>query len=457
MNFKTYLNHSGLEYKEYQNDGVNWCIEREKINAKYSSGGIIADEMGLGKTITMIGTIICNFKMPNLIIVPVALLEQWREQIRKTTGHNPIIYQGGLKKILNKEQLEKIPIVITTYGNIVSDKKKDKKLQSIMWGRIICDEAHHLRNKKTQITKSVNELKSKITWLISGTPIQNHINDLYSLFNILKIPNKIYLDTNGLQDIIKTIILKRTKKEVGINLPKLNINKKITDWKSKNEQKLSEEIHDKLKFSNLKQKMIRRELLLSILMYARMICVYPYLIKKHLTKLINDEIVSSEYKDGINDNSKIYMLIDTIIERKNNKNRKIIFANFHEEIIFIKNKLLENGFKVDYIDGTTSKNNRKEILKKELDVLILQIKTGNEGLNLQEYNEIYFITPDWNPKIEEQAIGRCYRMGQKKEVHVFKFIMNNFDNENKTKNIEMYTEDIQRSKLKIEKKILEDN
>ena len=88
-----------------------------------------------------------------------------------------------------------------------------------------------------------------------------------------------------------------------------------------------------------------------------------------------------------------------------------------------------------------------------LDVLILQIKTGNEGLNLQEYSEVYFVTPNWNPKVEEQAIARCHRLGQTKKVSVFRFVMNSFDEQSKTQNIEMYSEFVQNEKRDIESSI----
>ena len=111
---------------------------------------------------------------------------------------------------------------------------------------------------------------------------------------------------------------------------------------------------------------------------------------------------------------------------------------------------------MEYIDGrVSSKRKRQEILTNKIDVLILQIKTGNEGLNLQQYNEVYFVTPDWNPKIEEQAIARCYRLGQQKEVHVFRFIMNHFNKENRrTINIEQYTETVQIDNIEIGDKAL---
>ena len=120
-------------------------------------------------------------------------------------------------------------------------------------------------------------------------------------------------------------------------------------------------------------------------------------------------------------------------------------------------KLRSNKIRAKYIDGRISKKTRGIILSAELDVLVLQIKTGNEGLNLQEYNEVYFVTPQWNPRVEEQAIARCHRMGQKKKVHVFRFVMNSFDDNMKTKNIELYSENIQEKKREIEDNIHKDN
>ena len=148
------------------------------------------------------------------------------------------------------------------------------------------------------------------------------------------------------------------------------------------------------------------------------------------------------------------MVIKTVLGRKDNGNRKIIFATFKEEIDYLQERLKRNDLNVEYIDGrVVGKEKRNEILNDmSIDVLLLQIKTGNEGLNLQHYNEAYFVTPDWNPKVEEQAIARCHRLGQDKEVLIFRFIMNSFDERQKTKNIELYSESIQNDKKDVEKK-----
>ena len=497
MNFQKFLQHSGLDHKQYQEDGVNWCISREEplmrnqgqdqdqdqdqdqgqdqdqVSSRYCNGGIIADEMGLGKTIMMIGTIVANFKMPTLIVLPVVLIEQWKEQFQRTAGHTPLIYHGQTIKLLTSDELQRTPIILTSYGTVLSDARKHKKLQQVKWSRIICDEAHHLKNRRTKISRVICALKTNIMWLISGTPIQNHINDLYSLFDILKIPNKVYTDTEQLKKIISTIVLKRTKKEVGIQLPSLHVNRVRSNWTSILEQEMAEDIHEKMAFSKVGNKRNRAQnqqqneqvnpiskgAILSLMLYARMMCVYPSLAQSHISKMKAYGYVSAENpEEALQYSSKMDSVIQSIIARKDNKNRKIVFTNFRGEIDYLKKSLMLAGLTTESIDGrVTGKRMRQEILQKDLDVLILQIKTGNEGLNLQQYNEVYFVTPEWNPKLEEQAIARCHRIGQTKQVHVFRFIMDSFDEKQKTNNIEMYTETVQENKNKMGNEVLSCN
>jgi len=155
--------------------------------------------------------------------------------------------------------------------------------------------------------------------------------------------------------------------------------------------------------------------------------------------------------EGTKGHSKMDSVIQKIVERKDNGNKKIVFSNFHGEIDYLKNSLSKEGLIVEYIDGRVSKRQRKAILGNIVDVLIIQIKTGSEGLNLQNYNEVYFVTPDWNPQTEQQAIARCHRIGQTKKVEVFRFVMSPYHEEGS--NIEMYSEQVQVNKREIEKQI----
>jgi SNF2 family DNA or RNA helicase len=195
-------------------------------------------------------------------------------------------------------------------------------------------------------------------------------------------------------------------------------------------------------------------MVLAMMTFARMICVYPPLAAKHIENMKEMGYVSKEHMDGTKYSSKMYMVIENLVSRKDNGNRKIVFTTFKEEIDYLRNQLINYGIKTDFIDGRISKGQRNAILKSDVDVLILQIKTGNEGLNLQEYSEVYFVTPNWNPKVEEQAIARCHRLGQTKKVNVFRFVMNSFDEQLKTQNIEMYSEFVQNEKIDMESSIV---
>ena len=237
-------------------------------------------------------------------------------------------------------------------------------------------------------------------------------------------------------------------------MPGVTVRRISCNWEC-DEQQLSEEIHETLSFSGLKLKPLEKGVHLEMMLYARMMCIYPEMATKNIKKMNARGILSENNLVGLNCKGKMSKLLETLKERKDNGNKKIIFTTFRMETDYVKEELSKEGLHVGVIDGRVSKKMRNEILNKDLDVLLLQIKTGNEGLNLQQYNEVYFITPDWNPKMQEQAIARCHRMGQEKEVHVMKFVMDSFDNEGKTKSIEMHTEDIHEVKNEMAVKIYE--
>jgi SNF2 family DNA or RNA helicase len=160
--------------------------------------------------------------------------------------------------------------------------------------------------------------------------------------------------------------------------------------------------------------------------------------------------------DGTKNTSKINKVINIIVERKDNNNKKIIFCTFRSEIDYIEERLKKDKIKIKKFDGRTNENERKKILEdKSLDILILQIQTGCEGLNLQHFNEVYFVSSHWNPAIEDQAIARVYRIGQKKDIYIFKFTMNNFDDDEDI-SLEKYIINVQNDKREL-RNIIESN
>ena len=446
--FKNYIDKAKLGHKEYQYEGVRWILNNELMEDSIGGvhGGFIADEMGLGKTIMMIGTFLCNFVSKTLIIVPPVLLDQWYMQIYRTTGHKALIYHGEDKKQLEIEHLMKATIVITTYGAITLTRKQLKegevtKLHKINWSRLVFDEAHHLRNMKTTRYISAKLLSSKIRWLVSGTPIQNSKKDFYSLCAFVRLPSSFYTDTDNLRILAKEFILKRTKKQVGIEMTDIVLDKNMVDWRNKKEMELSEEIHSALAFSRVSATKSSKQMIsspdfnrgtLSLLLRARQSCIFPKMMSNKLKNIINSPGDYASYKEAFDCSSKLDYAVGKILERKGNGCGKLIFCHFREEIDEIVPRLKAGGMtKISTIDGRTTNGKRTEILNdNDCEALILQIQTGCEGLNLQQnYSEIYFISPHWNPAVEDQAIARCHRIGQTKPVYVERFEMCSFPSE----------------------------
>ena len=469
--FAQYIEDAKLDLRTHQSQGVKWLLNNE-INENFCDtekvfGGFLADEMGLGKTIQMTGLIVAN-NMKTLIVVPRSLLEQWRDFIRKTTDLSTLIVHGP-KREKNISIISKFDVVITTYSLIIDNISQNNPLHKINWGRIIFDEAHHLRNNKTKLFKGAKMLISKIRWIVSGTPIQNSKNDFYSLCDQIGIPQKYYTNPNNLYNIVVKFILKRTKDEINLHLPQLNIEEIKVDWQTNEEKLLAQEIHSLLSFSNLNisEKNLGGKFgltTLPLLMRAKQCCVYPKLLQEKVVEIIkheNNELDQDNIKDtllkGTQGRSKINALLNKIEERIDNNNNKIIFCNYKAEIDIIEKELKNRKIKVEKFDGRCTQSDREKILKdKNIEVLILQIQTGCEGLNLQHFNEIYFVSPHWNPAIEDQAIARAHRIGQDKETYIFKFIMNGFDDKELSNCIEKHACNIQNEKREIMKIIDED-
>ena len=470
--FGTLLEHSGMDSKPHQHEGVNWCIDRELAPSAYGGvrGGVMADEMGLGKTIQMLGVMLCNFQRRTLIILPKSLIAQWMSSIESVLGHSPLLYHGANVKTLDQEELKRAPIVISTYGML----RESSPLLDIEWGRAIFDEAHHIRNNNTKKHINASKLKSGIMWFVTGTPIQNRESDLYSLFALLKIPKGAYMfsaskpNYGAVKELKKTLMIKRTKESAKLELPKTTNHDITVTWKNEDERSVAEEVHAHIEMFNINMDRDNRfqspwkQKILPFMCLSKQSCTAPKSLSKHVKKLTGQETVAGDaIRDptpedsvimrAIEHSSKLDCAVKVLLSRKNNGRMKLVFGQFRNEMSIIEQELLQCGITVDVISGATSGIRRRAILDNLATtpsdyVLLLQIQVGCEGLNLQEFSEVYFLSPNWNPAIEDQAVARCHRIGQTQPVDIFRFSMESFGRE--SINIENYITDTQIKKRK---------
>ncbi len=408
--------------REYQKYGVEWL---EKLN-KLSIGGILADDMGLGKTLQTIVYIDINQSkalFPTIIIAPKSLVYNWKNEFQKFAPHLEVITligtQNERKDILNN--INKNCIIITSYGIL----QRDIELyENISFKNIIIDEAQAIKNPLSKNGQCVKKLKGETKLALTGTPIENNLMELWSLFDFI-LPGYLnthtnfqnhYIKTNGMEEL-KTLthpfILRRMKKDVLQELPEkietdfmVELDKEQKKLYLSYLSKVKENISEELNELNEGQKQFK---ILAILTRLRQICAHP--------KLFIDN-----YKGG---SSKLELLMELLADYKDSGHRVLVFSQFTEMLSLIKNEF-KNKFNYLYLDGKTSAKERMSLVNNfnngTADVFLISLKAGGTGLNLTGADVVIHFDPWWNPAVEDQATDRAHRIGQEKTVQVVKLI-----------------------------------
>ena len=412
------LNENGIHLRKYQKDGVRWMIKREMV--KGLKGGFLCDEMGLGKTIQVISLILSHPAKKTLVILPSSVLYQWKQEFNKFAPHLNVLVHHGTKRVtsLDDKRFIEADVLLTTYGLTFTTTSNKTFLHSYVWGRIVLDECHLIRNPRSGRFKGCCALKSNIKWGLTGTPIQNYLNDFLTLFKFFGIKGNVGKSEENINIIRRKYILRRTKHLLQettdeLKLPDLNIENIEIPFMSEDEEKF----YTKIKENELRSYREFGEFennahAFTVLLRLKQASIHPQLVIDGYQRKYNRNF---EAWKGLS--TKTLYIINQI---KKEKEKTIIFCTYTKEIDIFDTELSKLGFKTERITGATSPTNKHIILErsKEIDVLLVNINAGGVGLNMTDFNRVFITSPSWNPCNDAQAIARSHRIGQKKVVKV---------------------------------------
>lgn len=400
---------------DYQIPGISWLINMFENGL----GGILGDQMGLGKTVQLIALAIYGVKRADrnnsniLIVVPSSLKGNWREEFVKfSPNYQPYFHTGPDRKFLARD-LVKNRIILTTYGNLITDIDL---LKTIPWELIICDEAHSLKNPDAQRRIALSLLKCKSKFLATGTPIENELMDLWSLMDLIRpgvmgerneFRSQCEADSSYGEEIgssIKPLILRRLVADVLKSLPPIIEIDEVLECEA-----VFAKAYEDLRLGLVS--MTKSMPTIAILQKLRMFCCYPVLVSPELA--------------GIND-VKIDRLLDILDEIMIQENDKVlVFTSFHDSADYLLQMLSReyDGKFIQVIDGRDDQETRDAIIKEfsqnpGFSILIANPRAAGEGLNIVAANHVIHFNREWNPQKENQANARARRPGQTKTVFV---------------------------------------
>jgi SNF2 family DNA or RNA helicase len=410
------------ELRPYQVAGYQWMIRL----AEWGAGACLADDMGLGKTVQAIAVLLQRAQRgPSLVVSPVSVQPNWVNEVRKFA---PSLVVKTLNEGTREETLASLvagDLLITSYGLLLSE---ETSITAIQWATIVLDEAHAIKNYTTKTSKAVMSLQAEFRMILTGTPIQNHLGEIWNLFNFI---NPGLLGTlqhftdkfikpgkdahKSLKKLITPFILRRTKTAVLDELPpKTEIIRKI---------ELSNEEH--AFYEALRRKAIetlasdegtqgaKHLKTLAEITRLRQACCNPALVEPKL---------------GI-ESTKLSTFLEIVGELKENGHRALVFSQFVSHLSIVRKALDEAGFTYQYLDGSTPTLKRAHAVNNfqsgKDDLFLISLKAGGLGLNLTAADYVIHLDPWWNPAVEDQASDRAHRIGQTRPVTVYRLVAEN--------------------------------
>ena len=423
--------------RPYQERGLSWLTYLENLGM----GSCLADDMGLGKTMQVIALLLKSPKDRSaLLVAPTSVVGNWMREIQKFAPSLKCIVHHGAKRS-KKEDFQKLvdnyDLIITSYGLV----RKDKTLFSdISWSRLIIDEAQNIKNPSATQSKVLYKIQADNKIALTGTPIENRLMDLWSIFNFLnpgflgtqamfkkgfELPiqrDNAQHQTKVLKRLVEPFILRRLKTDKNIiqDLPdkvEQKVYCELTTEQASIYQSIVNEVEAQMKDSEELEGRSKHTIILSTLLRLKQCCNHP-------TQVLQDGSVFSTDRSA-----KLQRLIELVKEAVNNHESILIFSQF-TEICEKLNTLLktEHGITTYYLHGGTARQKREKMINEfqtpesPASVFILSLKAGGVGITLTKANHVIHFDRWWNPAVENQATDRAYRIGQKKTVFAHKFI-----------------------------------
>lgn len=415
------------ELRPYQREGLGWL----EYLRRFDFGGILADDMGLGKTIQVLALLQRRrfrrqAKGPTLIVVPRSLVFNWMQEAAKFTPRLKMLDYTGPNRHGLRENFGEYDVIVTTYGTLRSDVAE---LNEIEFDYAILDEAQAIKNADSQSAKAARLLRARHRLAMSGTPIENHLGELWSIFEFLNpgmlgsasIFKRASAGVSGqdeqarklLARALRPFILRRTKQQVVKDLPE-----KIEQTLYCDFEPAQRKVYDEL-LAHYRNTLLRKDAdelrtskieVLEALLRLRQAACHP--------GLIDPSRVGEP-------SAKLEMLIPQVAEVVDEGHKVLVFSQFTSFLSIVRQRLDEEGLVYEYLDGRT-RNRQERVDRFQTDekcpIFLISLKAGGLGLNLTAAEYVYLLDPWWNPAVEAQAIDRSHRIGQVNTVFAYRLI-----------------------------------
>ena len=423
--------HLGATLRPYQQDGLNWL----QFLREYELAGILADDMGLGKTVQTLAHLLVEkhsgrMDRPSLVIAPTSLMTNWRLEAERFAPDLRVLVLHGLDRKQHFDRIAEHDLIVTSYPLLPRDAKV---LQAQEFHYVILDEAQFIKNPRTQYAQIVCALNARHHLCLTGTPMENHLGELWSLFNFL-LPgflgdelrfNRSFrrpIEKGGDEDRRKLLarrvgpfILRRKKDEVVRELPpKTEIVRKVELTGAQRDlyESVRLAMHQRVRAEVAKKGLSRAHIIiLDALLKLRQICCHPQLLSLPAAKQVTES-------------AKLELLLDLLPEMLAEGRRILLFSQFTSMLAILQTELAQRNIPYLLLTGDTTDRATPvaRFQSGEVPLFLISLKAGGTGLNLTAADTVIHYDPWWNPAVENQATDRAHRIGQAKKVFVYKLL-----------------------------------